>query len=308
LWLVEPEESLLRQIVFLNGKFVPMAEAVVAVEDRGYQFADGVYDVMKFYGRRPLRLGPHLGRLMDSCAGLRIEGGHGTAEWAEIISSLAERSDVSRDPGAQTILYLQVTRGVAPRNHMLPSPSPKPASVAYFKAPPVYTPEQREQGVALSTQPDERWARCQIKSIALLPVVLAKQAAREAGAFEALLVKDGIVTEGAATNVFCVRGGVAYTHPQGCRILSGVTRGLVMDAASRIGVEVREEPVAIEDFRAADEVFLSSTTMDVMPVTRLDGAPIGNGKVGEVTSRLAEAVLRIIREETGAADSVPLTQ
>jgi D-alanine transaminase len=286
-----------RQIVYLNGRFVPMAEAYVPVEDRGYQLADGVYDVLKFHGRRPVRLAQHLERLAESCAGLRIEGIPTADEWRRILSELAERSELGRRFEDTTTIYIQVTRGVAPRVHYFPEPLPAPSVVAYFKPAPVYSQEFRERGLTLATMPDERWARCHIKSIALLPVVLAKQAAREQGAFEALLVRDGIVTEGGASNAFCVRAGVVYTHPDGPRILSGVTRGIVLDAAKRVGIEVRLQPVTIEEFRAADEAFLSSTTMNVMPATRLDGAPIGNGQVGPVTRALAQAVEDLIREE-----------
>ncbi|MCX7625828.1 MAG: D-amino acid aminotransferase [Candidatus Sumerlaeaceae bacterium] len=297
----------LRQVVYLNGRFVPMADAVVPIEDRGYQFADGVYDVLKFHGRRPVRLTQHLERLTESCAGLHIEGIPSPAQWLEIINDLAERSGLAHEPTETSILYIQVTRGVAPRVHYFPEPQPTPTVLAYFKTAPVYPPELRERGAALISHPDERWGRCHIKSIALLPVVLAKQAAREAGALEALLVRDGVVTEGGASNAFCVRDGVVYTHPDGPRILSGVTRGIVLDAAQRLGIELRQEPVTLEEFRRADEAFLSSTTMNVMPVTRLDGSPIGHGAVGPITQALAQCVDQIIAEETGGkAGSVSL--
>lgn len=295
--IVSKKVGTLRQIVYLNGSFVPMAEARVSIEDRGYQFADGVYDVLIYHGRRPVRLAQHLERLAESCAGLRIDGVPSASQWEAILGELAERSQLGDRFEDKALLYLQVTRGVAPRIHYFPEPKPTPTVLAYFKSAPVYTREQREEGVALVSVPDERWGRCHIKSIALLPVVLAKQAAREAGAFEALLVREGIVTEGGASNAFCVRDGIVWTHPEGPRILSGVTRGVVLEAAERLGIEVRQEPVSLEDFRAADEAFLSSTTMNVMPVTRLDGAAIGTGRVGPVTRRLAEAVEAIIREE-----------
>ena len=287
----------LQQVVYLNGQFVPMAQAVVPIEDRGYQFADGVYDVLKFHGRCPVRLDQHLDRLQESCMGLRIEGTPTRVQWKDIINELAERSLLSRNPSDSVILYIQVTRGVAPRIHYFPEPTPPPTVLAYFKKQPVYQAELRSKGASMVTHPDERWGRCHIKSIALLPVVLAKQAAREAGALEALLVRHGVVTEGGASNVFCVRRGVVYTHPEGPHILSGVTRGIVLDAAERLGIEVRQEAVTIEDFRAAQEAFLSSTTMNVMPVTQLDGAPIGAGTVGPITRALAEGVEEIIREE-----------
>lgn len=290
----------MEQWVYLNGRYLPMAEAMVPVEDRGYQFADGIYDVLKLAGWRPVRFREHMKRLRESCEGILISDIPTMAEWESILAELAERSGLSRSLESQCILYIQVTRGVAPRNHLIPEPQPQPTICAYFKTPPNYTPEQRTYGVAMSTQPDERWLRCHIKAIGLLPVVLAKHAARKAGAFEALLVRDGIVTEAASCNVFCVKDGAVFTHPEGPLILSGITRGIVLDAARRLGIPVYEQPVALSEFRKADEAFLSSTTMNVMPVTVLDGVPIGTGNVGPITRAVAAEVEAIIREELQA--------
>jgi D-alanine transaminase len=289
----------MKDVVFLNGRFIAKADAVVPVDDRGYQFADGVYEVMKFYGRRPLRIVEHLQRLRDSCEALRIEGGPTTEEWQKILAQLAVESELPDDASTVHILYLQITRGVARRNHLFPA-GVEPTSVAYFMTAPVYSPEQRENGVALMSHPDERWSQCHIKSIALLPCIMAKQAAREAGAFEALLVKGSVVTEGSSTNAFCVRNGAVYTHPQSGAILPGVTRTLVQQAAARAGVGFLEQAITLAEYADADEAFLSSTTMNVMPVTRLDNRPIGDGKVGCVTRRVAAAVDEIIAEEVGS--------
>lgn len=291
----------MRDIVFVNGRFVPRVEATVSIEDRGYQFGDGAYEVVRFHGRRGLRLREHLVRLHDSCRHLGIQGGPSVDEWAEIIENLAAECHLPDSSGHVTILYQQITRGASPRNHLFPKVPVVPVCTANFRLAPAYTREQRDRGVALSSQPDERWNRCYIKAISLLPVVLAKQAAAEAGAFEALLVRDdGIVTEGGATNAWCVRGGTVFTHPQGNRILSGIARQMTLEAASRAGVEVREEPVTLQEFRQADEAFITSTTMDVMPVTRLDGEPIGDGAVGRVTRRLMESIGELVAQETGA--------
>jgi D-alanine transaminase len=287
-----------REYVYLNGSYVAKADAVVPVDDRGYQFADGVYEVVKYYGRRPLRLDLHLERLEESCAGLRIIGAPAAAEWVQILDALVECTDLPDDPGQCFTLYQQVTRGVAPRNHLFPS-GVKPGCVAYFMKCPVYAPELRERGIALSSQPDERWNHCDLKTIMLLPSIMAKQAARDAGAFEALLVRSGVVTEGSSTNVFCVREGIVYTHPGGGAILSGVTRALTLMAAERAGLQVREEPVTHSQFAAADEAFLTSTTMNVMPATVLDGKPIGSGEVGPITCRIASAVDDLINQEIG---------
>jgi D-alanine transaminase len=173
-----------------------------------------------------------------------------------------------------------------------------------FRKAPVYTETQREEGIVLSSQPDERWNRCYIKAVSLLPVVLAKQAAAEAGAFEALMVRNGFVTEGGATNAFCVKDGTVYTHPEGPHILSGIVREMVLEAAERAGVPIRQTPVTLEEFRQADEAFISSTTMDIMPATMLDSRPIGNGEVGSVTRKLVWSMNALVAEECADPVSV----
>jgi len=294
-----------RDIVFVNGQYVDREQAMVPVEDRGYQFADGVYEVVRFHGRRGLRLDPHLQRLQESSDALRIHGGPSIEEWHAILDRLMAECQIPDDENHVMSLYIQLSRGDNPRNHVFPKVEVKPTLVAYFRMAPKYTPEQRANGIALSSQKDERWERCFIKSVCLLPVVMAKQAAVEAGAFEALLVRNGIVTEGGATNAYCVRGGIVYTHPIGPHILNGITRALVLEAAEKAGIVIKEEPVSLEDFRAADEAFISSTTMDVMPATKLDGQPIGNGTVGPVTQLLVKTITEMvwheIRTEAAAA-------
>ncbi len=288
----------MRDIVYVNGRIVQRDEAVVHVEDRGFQFGDGVYEVTRFHGRRPLRLPEHAQRLQESCAHLSIEGAPSAEEWDSIVRRLAAESQLPADESQISLLYQQVTRGVAPRNHLFPKTPVAPTVTASFRPAPIYTAQQREAGVALSAQPDERWNRCYIKSICLLPVVLAKQAASRAGAFEALLFReDGTVTEGGSTTIWCVRDGVARTHPRGGRILSGVTRAMALDAAARAGVEVAEEPFTLEEFRTASEAFITSTSLDVMPVASLDGRPIGQGVSGPVTRRVAQAVIELTAEE-----------
>jgi D-alanine transaminase len=286
----------MNDVVFLDGKFLPRGEARVSIEDRGYQFADGAYEVIRFHGRRGIRLRQHLERMERSLGHLRIVGAPTLNEWLAIIEELQDRCAIPDDPSHVTILYQQVTRGVAPRNHVFPA-SCKPVATLNFRMAPAYSKQQRENGVALSCQPDERWNRCYIKAVNLLPVVLAKQAAVDAGAFEALLVRNGFVTEGGATNAYCVIGGTIFTHPEGPHILSGVVREMVLEAAQKAGIPLRETPVLLEDFRKADEVFISSTTMDIMPVTRLDGDVVGNGTPGPVTRRLMEVLAGIIAEE-----------
>jgi D-alanine transaminase len=289
-----------RDIVFVNGRYVPREEATVSVEDRAYQFGDGVYEVVRFHGRRGLRLRAHLERLQRSSTELRIVGAPSVDEWMKIIERLQDECEIPEDDDTAWTMYQQVSRGVCARNHVFPKTACEPSLVAYFRNAPEYTPAQRSQGIGLSSQLDERWERCYIKSVCLLPVVLAKQAAIESGAFEALLIRDGIVTEGGATNAYCVRDGVVWTHPEGNHILSGVTRAMVLEAARNANVTVRKEAVTIEQFRNAEEAFISSTTMDIMPATKLDGKAIGSGSVGVVTQRLMEAMADIVAHEVSS--------
>jgi len=291
----------MQDIVYLNGSFVPREQAVVSVEDRGYQFADGIYEVTKFYGHTPFRLRQHLERLERSAGFMGITGTLSISEWEGVIAELMERCELPADPASEYTLYQQVTRGVYPRAHLFPRGPHQPASIAYFRKAPVYQPELREEGIALSAQPDERWNRCCIKTICLLPAIWAKQAAVNAGANEAVLVRDGIVTEGASTNTFCIIGGEILTHPEGGRILSGVTRQVVFEAAERAGIKVTERPVTLEELVAAQEVFVSSTTMGIMPVSRVDDAVIGAGCAGPMTRRLARAMGEIVEEDLAAA-------
>jgi len=289
-----------REIVYLDGQFVDRPNARVSVEDRGYQFADGVYEVVRFHGRRGLRLNEHLARLERSANHLHIKNAPSAQEWLQTINELMDRCEIPDDPSVVSALYQQVTRGENPRNHVFPKNPVTPVCVAYFRPAPRYPQELRENGIALSTQPDERWERCFIKSVCLLPVVLAKQAAVESGAFEALLVRNGFVTEGGSTNTYCVIDGAVHTHPEGPHILSGITREMIFEAAARAGVQIIERPVPIDEFRAAQEAFISSTTLDIMPATSLDHAAIGDGKVGPVTLRLMETLGSMVQEETGA--------
>ena len=290
----------MREIVYLDGQFVDRADARVSVEDRGYQFADGIYEVVRFHGRRGLRFDEHLARLERSAAHLRIQGVPSAAEWHETINKLMDLCEIPDDDSVVNCLYQQITRGDNPRNHVFPKAAISPVCVAYFRPAPAYAPEVRAAGINLSVQPDERWERCYIKSVCLLPVVLAKQAAVEAGAFEALLVRtNGTVTEGGSTNTYCVINGAVHTHPEGPHILSGITREMVFEAARNSGIEIVERPVPIEEFRAADEAFISSTTMDIMPATKIDGVAVGNGLVGPVTTKLMESLAAMVKAETG---------
>lgn len=294
----------MREIVYLNGEFVDRADAKVSVEDRGYQFADGVYEVIRFHGHRGLRLDEHLVRLGESAAHLRIQGAPDLEQWHGIIATLIEKCGFPDEDSQVNALYIQVTRGAIARNHTFPKSPIPPALVAYFRPAPVYSAEVRNTGVGLLSYPDERWNRCFIKSVCLLPAILAKQAAADAGAFEALLVREnGTVTEGGSTNTYCVIDGTIYTHPKGPHILAGITRQMVLEAAERAGIPVKEEAVTLDRFRKAQEAFISSTTMDIMPVTKLDDQPIGTGQIGPVVQKLVAAFNEILHEEIGRSVS-----
>ncbi len=267
-------------IGFVNGQFMPLAEAVVSVEDRGFQFGDGVYEVIRTYGGRPFQLNAHLARLERSAKAIDLPCPLSSAQWAERVA------EGIRLAGYQECkVYLQLTRGPAPRDHVFPT-AVHPTVVMTVRELHLLS-EGLRSGVGAITIPDFRWGRCDIKSIGLLANVLARQRAKEAGAFEAIFIRDGEVTEGAVSNVMIVRRGVLVTAPEGEHILSGVTRSLVLELARKEGLAVQERPVSEAELRGADEVFLTGTTVEVLPVNRIDGITIGSGRPGPVASLLA---------------------
>lgn len=267
-------------IVYLNGEFLPPDRAKVSVFDRGFIFGDGVYEVIPVFGGRLFRLPHHLSRLEASLAAIRLRNPYTAQEWSAIFMRLMAENGT----GDQSI-YLQITRGVAPRDHAFP-PNVTPTVFAYaqpLKYPPA---EQLAQGVAAITTGDIRWQRCDIKAIALLANALLRQQAIDQGAVEAILVRDGLVTEGAASNIFVVNGDCLVTPPKGPYILPGITRDLVVEIARTKKIACDEKPVNVEALRAADEVWLTSSTKEVLPITRIDGRPVGNGKPGPMHARL----------------------
>lgn len=275
-------------LAYVNGELVPLDRAVVSVEDRGFLFADGIYEVIRVYGGRPFRLEDHLRRLEASARAIELP----LPVPAEEIGRLA-RELLARNGHAEATIYIQVTRGPAPRNHLFPE-HPRPTLVIWSREYRGPAPEMLERGVAAVTVPDTRWAYCAVKTVGLLPNVLARQHAHRQGAYEAIFVRGGVVTEATASNVFAVRDGVVRTFPVD-NILPGVTRTVVLELLGRLGVPVREEGVTLEELRAADEVFLTGTTTEVCGVTRLDGRPVGDGRVGPVTRRLQEEFRRLTR-------------
>ncbi|OOG24756.1 D-amino acid aminotransferase [Thioalkalivibrio denitrificans] len=266
--------------VYLNGEYLPESEARVSVLDRGFLFGDGVYEVVPVYGGRCLRLEEHLDRLERSLAAVRIEPPLDRAGWRDMLTRLLEHN-----PGEDRSVYLQVTRGVARRDHAFPADtSPTVFAMVNALTPP--DPAVRETGVAAVTMPDTRWSRCDIKAITLLANILARQQAVEAGATEAILMRGGRATEGAASNLFVVGDGVIVTPPKDQSLLPGITRDLVVELAADHGIPLMEAPVTEADLRAAEEIWLTSSTKEILPVTRLDGVPVGDGRPGPVWARM----------------------
>jgi D-alanine transaminase len=269
-------------IAYVNGRYRPLHSAAVAPEDRGYQFADGVYEVIKVLRGQPRDLERHLDRLARSLAALDIAPPMTRRALESVLHETLRRNQL-----ANALVYLQVTRGTAPRNHLFPKRA-RPSLVITVRRPAFPSEREREQGVGVITQPDLRWGRCDIKSISLLPNVLARQSAAAAGCREAWLVdREGIVTEGSASNAYIVdAAGRLITHPLNQRILGGVTRSVVLQLARQDGIEVVEQAFSVDQAYAAREAALSSTSSWLLPVTSIDGRPVSNGMPGHVVRRL----------------------
>ena len=267
-------------IVYLNGSFVPMDEARVPVLDRGFIFGDGVYEVVPVYGRRPFRLTEHLRRLQYSLDQIGLRNPYAEQEWARLMLEL-----IARCPHDDQALYLQVTRGVAKRDHAFPKEA-VPTVFMMTNRLSTPTPEMVAGGVPAITAADNRWLRCDIKSIALLGNVLMRQLAVEAGANETIMLRDGQLTEGSASNVFVVSGGVIITPPKSHLILPGTTYDVVLELAQQAGMAVEIRGVNESELRAADEVWITSATREVLAVTTLDGKPVGSGEPGPVFRRM----------------------
>lgn len=268
-------------IGFVNGRFLPLVEAAVPVEDRGFQLGDGIYEVIRTYRGEPFRVEAHVERLQRSAEAIHLALPYRLPEWMACI-----KEGIARAGYRESKIYLQVTRGVAPRDHAIPE-GLAPTVVMTVREMSDLDPRHREEGVGAVTTEDLRWGRCDIKSIDLLPNVLARRHARDVGAFETIFVRDGQVTEGAVANVMIVQAGRLVTPPEGPRILPGVTRRVVLELARKEGLPVEERPVTTHELRVAQEVFLTSTTVEVLPVVRVDGAPISTGRPGDLARRLS---------------------
>ena len=282
------------RLAYVNGRIAPLAEAGVSVEDRGFQFADGVYEVCAVLNGRLLDWELHQARLTRNLSALNIAAPMGM----RALSLQAERL-LRANRAREALLYIQVTRGAARRDH----PWPRGAAPTLVMTVRPFNFAQRvpqqETGVAVVSVNDQRWGRCDIKTIGLLPNTLAKQTARAAGAFEAWLVSDdGTVAEGASTNAWIVHGGMVVTPPLSARILSGVMRATLLRLAGAAGIPVEERSFTLAEAQAADEAFLTSTTAPCLGIVSIDGVPVGSGRPGPVTRRLGDLLWAEIAAQT----------
>ncbi|SCY03452.1 D-amino acid aminotransferase [Nitrosospira sp. Nsp13] len=267
-------------MIYLNGDFMPIEEARVPVLDRGFIFGDGVYEVIPVYSRKPFRLAEHLHRLQHSLDGIRLSNPHSNKEW----SHLLERIIAGNESDDQS-LYLHVTRGVAKRDHAFPKGV---MPTVFIMSNPLLAPpaEWLATGVAAITASDNRWLRCDIKAISLLPNVLLRQMAVDVGAIETVLLREGFMTEGAASNIFVIKDGILLAPPKNHLMLPGITYDVVLELAfaNEIPHEVRE--VSEYEVRTAQEILLTSSTKEIMPITRLDGKSVGDGRPGAMFALL----------------------
>ncbi len=273
----------MNEIVYLNGDFMPLENARIPVLDRGFIFGDGVYEVIPAYSRHPFRLPEHLARLQHSLDAIRLEPPLADAEWTRLVHQLIERNAAE-----DQAVYLQVTRGVAKRDHAFPKGVPP---TVFMMSNPLLTPSRElvERGGAAITATDFRWLRCDVKVISLLGNCLLRQRSVDAGAEEVVMFRDGYLTEGSSSNIFAVRGGVLLAPPKNHLVLPGITYDVVLElaAANKVPIELRE--VSEDEVRRADELWLSSSSKEVLAVTTLDGHPVGDGKPGPVFKQIHRA-------------------
>ena len=294
------------ELIWINGEVMPLSDATVSVEDRGFQFADGVYEVARVYNGRCFALRPHIERLERSAGGIKLAMNLSKDQLAGAIESLVERSGLT-----DGMVYVQLTRGVCARNHVWPAAETcAPTLLFYTRKLPPPGPVGSGDGAALITVPDVRWRLCWIKSIALLANVLAKNEAAVAGAEEAVFVEDGHVSECSTSNLFFVIGGKLVTHPLGPKVLPGITRDYLLGCARELSIPVHERAVRESEAPDADEIFITSTTREVSWVSRWNNQRVGGQRCGPVTERLHRALRERIAQETrlnAVAPSVVVT-
>ena len=269
-------------MIYLNGEFMPIEKAVIPVLDRGFIFGDGVYEVIPVYSRQPFRLDGHLERLQASLDSIRLKNPHSGSEWQERIERLIGLNETDDQS-----LYLQVTRGVARRDHAFPATV---TPTVFMMSNPLLpaAADQIENGVGAITAPDNRWLRCDVKSTALLPNVLLRQLAADAGCAETLLLRDGMLTEGSASNAFIVSKGVLLAPPKSNLMLPGITYEVVLELAKANDVPLEVRNISESELRDAEEIWITSSSREILPVTALDGKAVGNGRPGPVFQRMSE--------------------
>jgi D-alanine transaminase len=268
--------------VYLNGKFVPIEDARISVTDRGFLFGDGVYEVIPAYGGRLFRLSHHLQRLQNSLDGIRLQNPHSNEEWKTILDTLLERNRGQAGTSDDQSVYLQITRGsAAKRDHSFPEIV---IPTVFASSSPIIDPEPAttEQGVAAITLDDIRWHYCDIKAVTLLANVLLRQQAVDQNAAEAILIRNGLVIEGSSSNVFAIKHGVILTPAKGPQMLPGITRDLVLELAEQHRLPYQEGDISEDRLRQSDEIWITSSTREIIPVTLLDGKAVGQGSPGPV--------------------------
>jgi D-alanine transaminase len=280
-------------IAYFNGSFLQKDDIHISPDDRGFLFSDGVYEVVRAYGGKPFKMAEHMDRLARSLRETRIDF-PGVVDLAVAGAKLIAMNGLEQ---VDSLIYFQVTRGVAPRKHTFPVP-PVSATAMVLISPAPSSAEMREKGVGAILVPEFRWSRCDIKAIGLLGSVLAVQQAKEKGAEEAIFVRDGIVTEGTHTNVLAVFNGHILTHPLGHFVLSGITRGVVLELCRQTGIAYKEQTFRAEELNRASEIIITGTNKEITPIIRLDGRPVGTGAPGPVTRRLQAAYAALVRGET----------
>ncbi|MFA6014001.1 MAG: D-amino acid aminotransferase [Gallionellaceae bacterium] len=279
-------------VVYLNGEFLPISEAKISVLDRGFIFGDGVYEVIPVYSRHVFRLAEHLRRLNHSLESIRLANPHSESEWTNIINELIARND----PEDQ-YLYLHITRGVAKRDHPFPNPPVLPTVFVMSNSLSTPAVELLQTGIAAITAADNRWLRCDIKAISLLPNVLLRQQAIDAGCAETVMIRDNeFLTEGSASNIFVVKNGVLLAPPKDNLMLPGITYDVLLELAAANNIPVQIRKILLNEVVTADELLLTSSTKEVLAITQLNGKPVGAGKPGEMFARIYALYQKFKRE------------
>ena len=275
--------------VYLNGDILPLSQATISVLDRGFIFGDGIYEVVPVYSRKPFRFEQHVARLMRSLDKISLQTGNTAEEWQQLMTMMAQRA-----PWDNSLVYLQVTRGVAKRDHAFPNPPVKPT--IFLMAAPRVAPSVKEieQGLRTVSMLDMRWLHCDIKSVSLLGNVLAKQYAVERGVDDVIQFRDGYLSEASSANIWVVKDGAVIAPPKDNLVLEGVRYGLIEELCQAEGIPLHLRPVSQEEVEQADELFLSSATKEILPITELDAKPIANGKVGPIYKALKQAYGKVL--------------